>query len=383
MIPSTLLLIAISVGVPNTDAQIKKKAEALVARLGHPDYRDREKAAKALIELGYAARDAVLAGQQSGDAEVSDRCKKLYPVIWRIDLEKRVQKFLDSADGPIPDDLPGASRWLRIAGDGKVSRQLYAEMIKAYPEVLQEVELHPDQLLQAYVELMRNVYSRNYGRVPGKSVADRQTATEAEVLMFLFLGASGEVRPTIIRGVSSTYYYQFLNSPALIAKLSAAEATPLRKLYAAWLEKERYSVVVRRGIDIAAQNAVKECAPIVLKIAGDVRSIALVRSFALIGFSRLATKEDIKDLAPFLGDKTTIGTVIVNGEQGTVEVRDVALGAAVQLAGQSLSDFGFERRVPTGAVPLSTHAYYAFASDEKREAAHQKWKEWATANLKK
>jgi hypothetical protein len=382
VIPSTLLLIALSVGVPNTDAQLKKKAEALVARLGHPDYRDREKAAKALIDLGYAARDAVLAGQQSGDVEVSDRCKKLYPVIWRIDLEKRIQKFLDSSDGSIPDDLPGASRWLKIAGDGKESRQLYAEMIKAYPEPLQEVELHPDQLLQAYVELMRNVYTRNYGRVPGKTVAERPTATEAEVLMFLFLGASGEVRPTLIRGVSSTYYYQFLNSPALISKLSAVEGAPLRKLYAAWLEKERYSVVVRRGLDIAAQNGVRECAPVALKIAGDKRTVPVVRSAALIGFSRLATKDDINDLAPFLADKTTIGTVIVNGEQASVEVRDVALGAAVHLAGQNPLDFGFDRRLPA-AVPLSTHAYYGFANDEKREAAHQKWKEWATANLKK
>jgi hypothetical protein len=383
VIPSTLLLIATAVGVPNTDAQLRKKAEALVARLGHPDYRDREKAARALIDLGYAACDAVLAGQKSGDAEVSDRCKKLYPVIWRIDLEKRVQKFLDSADGPIPDDLPGAPRWLKIAGDGKESRQLYAEMIKAYPETLQEVELHPDQLLQAYVELMRNVYSRIYNRVPVRPGAERQTATEAEVLMFLFLGASGEVRPTIIRGVSSTYYYQFLNSPALISKLSAAEAAPWRKLYAAWLEKERYMVVVRRGLDIAAQNGVRECAPVALKIAGDKRTTTVIRSAALIGFSRLATKDDIKDLAPFLADKTTIGTVIVNGEQGSVEVRDVALGVAVHLTGQNPSDFGFERRPPTGAVPLSTHAYYAFATDEKREAAHQKWKEWATANLKK
>ena len=64
-------------------------------------------------------------------------------------------------------------------------------------------------------------------------------------------------------------------------------------------------------------------------------------------------------------------------------MRDVALGAAVQLAGEGLADFGFERRPPTALASLSSYTYYAFPSDEKRDAAHRKWKEWAEKNLKK
>ena len=51
-------------------------------------------------------------------------------------------------------------------------------------------------------------------------------------------------------------------------------------------------------------------------------------------------------------------------------------------AGQNPADLGFERRPPTGLTTAS-YIYYAFTTDEKRAAAHAKWKEWAAANLKK
>src|SRR5438067_12995579 len=113
------LLTALILGAPPADRDPKRRAEDLVAHLGDPVYRDREKAARELLDIGYPAKDAVLAGQRSPDPEVSDRCKKLYPAIWRADLDKRVRRFLDDLDGPIPDDLPGAARWLKTAGDGK------------------------------------------------------------------------------------------------------------------------------------------------------------------------------------------------------------------------------------------------------------------------
>jgi hypothetical protein len=354
------------------------RAESLVVRLGDPTYLVRERAARELLEIGYPARAAVLTGQQSPDTEISDRCKKLYPAIWRHDLDKRVQKFLDKPNAPIPDDLPGAARWLKVAGDGRQSRELYAEMVKAHSELLLEVEVHPERLRDVYIEFVLSVNSRNFTRGPA---ATRAAPTESEVTLFFFLGAAGGVRPTVVpRGTSSAQYSQFLNAPTLIAQLASA---PMRKVYAAWLEKERYSILVRRGIDLAARNGVKECFPAALKIAGDPGTIPTVRATALLGMSRLGTKENIKDLEPFFKDQLQITAVAVNGERWPVQMRDIALGAAVQLGGQELSDFGFERKPPTGLAMMSSYVYYAFPSDEKREAAHKKWREWSAANLRK
>jgi len=378
MSSGTLVALALAVVAPPADSELKKKAEALVAQLGHPDYRDREKAARQLLDLGYPAKDAVLAGKQSSDTEISDRCKKLYPAIWRHGLEKRVQRFLDDTDGPIPDDLPAAARWLKLAGDGGKSREKYAEVVQAHAELLLEVELRPERLNDLYAEFIRGVYDRT--RSPGRPVSERRGPTESELLLYFFLGAAGDVRPsTLLPGAASTYYTQFLNVPSVTARLSDE---PVRKLYAGWLEKERYSIVLRRGIDLAVQNGVTECRPATLKIAEDRGSLPMVRSMALLGFARLGTKEQLSELEPFLADKLQIGTVVINMERATVQMRDVALGAALHLAGQDPADFGFERRPPSGLV-ISSYSYYAFGTDEKREAAHAKWKEWAGTNLKK
>src|SRR5262245_2530985 len=384
MTSAILLAVALTAAAPPADADVKKRAELLVAQLGDPDYRDREKAAKELLTIGYAAKDAVLAGQRSADQEISDRCTKLYPAIWKHDLEKRVQRFLDEPAGPLPEDLPGAARWLKLAGDTNASRELYGEMVKAHPDPLLDVELHPERVPTAYLEHVRNVYTRIMPRPVGTTTTVRPGPAVEDVLLFLFLGAVGDVRTSVPPGTSTTYFYQFLNSANFAAKLSAgASGAPVRKLFAAWLEKERYPILLRRGMDVAAQNKVAECRATVLKIAADSRTVLYMRATALLGLAKLGTKDDLTELEPFLKDKTQIAIVRVNGEPWAIQMRDVALGAAVQLAGESLADFGFERRPPANLVSVTSYTYYAFHSDDKRDAAQQKWKEWAEKNLKK
>lgn len=372
-----ITFMALSLGAP-PDAAVKKRAEALVARLGSPSYRDRELAARELIEIGFAVRDAVLAGQKSPDPEIRERCTQLYPVIWRADLERRVKRFLDAPDASIPDDLPGAARWVEVAGDGKESRRLYATMVRAHHEQLLEVDLHPARLADVYLDFLRGVRSHGASAGPGGRVGPG----DSDVLLFLFLGAVGETRPARRPGISSTSYSQFLSAPFLTAALSADPPdVPFRRLYAGWLAKERYSIAVRRGIDVAAQHKVHECAPAILKIVADRDTIASVRAAALMGFGRLGTKDDIPALDSLLKDDLQIAITSLR-QRGTIQMRDVALAAAVHLAGQNPQDFGFERKIPAGATSVS-YIYCAFASDEKRAAAHAKWKEWATENLKK
>src|SRR5262245_62847186 len=286
MMPSNLLVLTLAIGAPPVDSELQKRAEQLVAHLGDRDYRERERASKELLDMGYAAKDAVLAGQKNPDGEISERCRKLYPAIFKHDLDKRVQKFLDNPDGLVPDDLPGATRWLKLVGDGKESRELYAEMVKPHPEVLLEAELNPSRIQQLIVDLMKNAYGRVNPRPAGGGTV-RQGPMDSEVLLYFFLGAISDVRPASI-GVSATYYYQFLNAQYTATKLSASPpAVPFRKLYVAWLEKERYTLVMRRALDIAGQHGVKECAPTALKLAGEAGVPVTYRAMALIAFGKL------------------------------------------------------------------------------------------------
>jgi hypothetical protein len=214
--------------------------------------------------------------------------------------------------------------------------------------------------------------------------SDRPGPQESEVLAFLFLGAAGDVRPTTLAGASSIFFTQFLTSPYLVSSLAADPPNaPARKLFAAWLEKERYSITLRRAIDLAAQNKVRECTPAILKIATDPGTLPSLRAMAVLGFAKLGTKDDLPTLEPLFKSEVQIGTVLINRDRWTVQVRDVALAAAVQLAGQDLADFGFVRKPPNTPALISSYTYCAFESDEKRAAAHEKWREWAAKNLKK
>ena len=376
---ATLLATAVALCAPPM-SDPKQRATDLVARLGDPDYRDREKAAHELISIGYPALDAVRAGQKSKDEEISERCRKLYPIIWRDALERRIDNLVSDPTAPIPADLPGAADWLKITGDSTDSRRLYGETVLAHPELMLDLATHPDRRAQLYADLVRDVYGRVNLRPVGVGTPVRSGPSEAEAALFLFLGSAGSNRTTFAPGTSSSYYYSFLNSPALTGKLN--DSAVHRKLYAAWLERERYTVILRRGIDIAGQHGVKECLPVLTKIAKDVGTVMYIRATAILGFGKLGTRDDIKLLEPFLKDDTLVANVAVGTDRGSVQIRDAALGAVVQMAGQSLADFGFERRPPAGlAVP--TYTYFAFGTDEKRAAAHQKWKDWAAANLKR
>jgi hypothetical protein len=254
-------------------------------------------------------------------------------------------------------------------------------MVKGHPEILLDAELNPSRIQQITVDLMKSAYSRINPRPVGGGTV-RQGPMDSEVLLYFFLGAIGDARRNAMSGVSSSYYYQFLNAQYTTAKLSASPpAVPFRKLYVAWLENERYPLVMRRALDIAGRNGVKECMPTALKLASEQGIAPAYRASALIAFARLADKENIKDLTPFFEDNSAVSTVIVNKDRATVQMRDVALGAAIQLAGIDPTEFGFIRRPVTTSI--TSYTSFAFGSDEKRDAAHAKWKEWADKNLKK
>ncbi len=379
---ATLLFLALLPTAPDSDVRLNKQIDDLVQKLGHRDYKLREQAARDLLEIGAPAADAIKAGQQSPDGEISERCKKLYPQIWTLGLEKQLLKFVKAADGAAAEDLPFAKKWLEMVGDTKAGRELYANMARAHSARLQSIGDVRATLGATLAEFAREVYTKNAAATGIRTM----TATgEPDVALYLFLGAMGDDRRTLPPGMSSTHCYQFLNADWLGKTLGGdGPSKETRALYAKWLEKERYSVVMRRAIEVAATNKVAECGPAVLKIAADPTASPMVRATALLGFSRLGTKDNLKDLEPFLKDAGTVATVAFGGAGGrmTVQVRDVALSAALLMTGQSPKEFGFEREAPTTAT-LTSYTYYGFSDDAKRDAAHAKWKEWAAGNLKK
>ena len=100
----------------NSDRQ---RAFDLIADLGNPSLKVREKANSELAKLGGAAVDALREGLKSPDTEVSERCHKLLPSAIDASVQAKIEQFLAHPDGPLPDDLPGLKRWLATVGNSK------------------------------------------------------------------------------------------------------------------------------------------------------------------------------------------------------------------------------------------------------------------------
>jgi hypothetical protein len=371
----SVILLAASIlagNAPEPRERARNHAFELIADLGSPSFKIREKAATELVRLGSAAVDALRKGVNDPDTEIGERCKKLLPQALDFHLQEQINSFLAKPDGPIPEDLPGLRRWLTIAGTSKESRELYASMVKDQRRVLIDVESNPEGTLQRYQAFCRDVAARS--RLGPVADGLGEQVTRSELLLFLFLGSD-----PICRKGNTVVYAQailFLNSPHLTGMLSGAGASDAsKKIFLSWLEGERYLTLVRRGFQLAANADLKEAAPLALKVATDKTSPPSTRSYALLGAAKLFKAADVKDLEKFMDDKTVVGRTALNGEQMTTEIRDIALGIALQATGQQPADYGFERfRNAPGGVSVS-YFYYAL-SEKKREEAHKKWQEW-------
>jgi hypothetical protein len=380
---ATLLFSAAALSASPADslAEAPQRAAELVAQLGDPSYRLREKAANELIKLGSAALEPLRKGLAHPDAEIGDRCRKLLPLALDHHLQEQIAVFLDKPDDPIPEGLPGIKRWIKVAGTGKESRQLYALLAREQRRLLIEIEQHPESAGQRFQNFCADVYSRTRGA----TVATRRDVViYSELILYLFLGADPEIRKNIgaTAGPPHLHAVAFFNSTYLTAMLSgdaANEAT--KKLFLSWLEQERYMTLVRRGYQLAAAANLKEAAPLALRVAADKSIVPTSRSYALMGAVTLFGPDHLRQLEALMKDDTVVGrTTVVNGEPATAEIRDIALGIALQATGQRPGDYGFERL--NNSVAATASYYYYTLTEKQREHAFAKWKEWSEKQKK-
>jgi len=360
------------------------RATQLVQQLGDPSFKVREKAADDLIDLGSAAVDALRLGLKSTDIEIHDRCVKLLPKALDARVQEQIVEFLAEPDGPIPPDLPCIKRWVSIAGTGKASREMYAEIIKAHRKILVEVDQHPEKTAQTFTAFCQEVYNRQ--RAVPNLEARKEVVTYPDACLFLFLGSDPNAR----KGGApvATNYTQsilMLNSPHTTGMLSGSGANESGKaLFLGWLEQERYPTLVRRGFGIAATANLKEALPMVMRFVNDKTATPSIRSSALASSAKLFDRESLKLIEPLLKDDTLIAKTTINGSTASTEMRDVALGVSVQAMGQKPADYGFDRfKEANPAVGVVSTSNYVYAlSDKAREAAFKKWQDWLDQNPK-
>lgn len=372
---SSLILVAGLIGAP-ADGPTDPKMLELVRQLGHKSFKIREQAARELLQRGSESVAALNVGVKDSDPEVAERCKQLLPVASSKERNEKLIKLVKEPNSPPPEGLASLKEFLKITGDDKTNREIYAEVMGVHHQMMEALDKDPKLAGRLMTDFANEAYDRwQQGARFGRYSYDNILSNRAEVALFLFVRSDKRFKedPTQFGRAS-----MLVNSTKLKTLVTGPEALPgIRNLLIHWMENEQQPYMTQRAFQIAAESDMKEIVPVILRVIGDKKHAPYARAQALITLGRLGSKEHIKQVESFMTDKSNLGTInFGNGFQLTTELRDVAMGVAVQLAGQKMGDFGFDTTRFGGGIPNSYY-YYGFADDGKREEAHKKWKEFS------
>jgi len=349
------------------------RAKALVRELGDASYTVREEAARKILLLGPAAKTALQEGLQSNDLEVQARCERLLVTVLEQDFQLRLDAFLADKEGNGDHDLPGWQRYRQIVGRDAGARELYAEMAKTHRLLMEEAEAAPKTVGARLAGECQALFQK----VNSASVAQRRQITLADVATILLIATDPEAA---VSDQGLMMAANLLYQPAFNQTLRAgARSEQARKLFLAWAGQVKGNAA-NQTLNIAMQYNLKEGLDLGLRL---IREKDWANGMAIVAIGKLGTKEHLPLLEPLLDNTAVIMNVNFNNKPGTTEVRDVALAMMVHLTGQSIKDYGFEFfRGTTNAQVFFAPVYLAFAEKAKRDAAHQKFRDWAKANIK-
>jgi hypothetical protein len=389
MSAAAILALASLLGAPtpSTPPTDPKLAE-LVKKLGAKSYRVREDAAQQLLRRGHESVSALTEGVKDADPEVSERCRQLLPQAASLERNQKLADLLKDPKSPPPKGLAGLDRFLKVTGDDKAARELYAEMLAIHHTTIEAAETDLVKAAREYRQFCDDIYNRWYagtrvGRYSYDDMFNTGTA-KADIAFFLFMSADSKLRKHDNNNGRSQ---MLLYSTQITKTIAEKDGSPaMRKVFLDWLENEPQIYLQQRGFELASQANLKEALPIALKLLERKDQQTHSKAQVMIALVKFGTKEHIPVLEKYMDDKTSLGSIgFGNGMQMTIQARDVALGVSVLLSGQKLTDYGFDNRFG-GGQPMQ---YYSFgfpdsgngtAENKTREDAHKKWKEWKEKN---
>jgi HEAT repeat protein len=376
------LTLAAAVGSPSSPSTPPTPAD-LVQKLGDKSFRVRHEAANLLVRHGSAAVAALTEGMKHTDPEVSERCRLLLPQAEALERTEKLAQLLADPTAPPPKGLAGLDQFLKITGDSKNAREVYAELMGIFFKAMELREKDPKAAAEEYRQFCDEAYARYRAAMQaGRYTPDAAYSSPADLTFFYVFSGDPRLDKNTTRAFGRNYV--LLNGTRAQTSLTTGERSPvMRKLFLNWLENDPDTNLQSRGFQLAAQAKMPEALPIAVKLLQKKESNQFGKAQVMTTLAGLGTKEHIKLLEPYLSDAAQVTSVnFGNGRQTTVQLRDVAMGVSVQLAGQKPNDFGFDGSQFGGANFPSSYIYFGFTDDKARDDAHAKWKDWAAKNLK-
>jgi hypothetical protein len=367
-------VLAIATGADVPSAATPNDVKSLIARLGDPSFAAREAATTRLAEMDVSVRPALQAATKSRDAEVRSRARRILATVNERYLQQRLAAFAADVEDKQRLDLPGWSRFQAIVGTDRKARELFVEMHRAEPRILETTE----SKLESINELLADRLGEMFQAAQFGGSANLSSASAA-ALLFVASDAHVSLSADVANFVSALAY-----QPAFYSALNGTRALELKKLLEAWVLRETDDpTVLAQNVSLALnQNlaAGRKLAIDVLK-KDDLPGHAVQQAMSLL--ARSGQKLDAVQLERFLKDETVLAHFNSNSATHDVlKICDYAMAMMIQLTGNNPRDFrdGPLRWGQGWNADLQT---LAFRTEEDRQAALKKWHAWWLAHKDK
>jgi hypothetical protein len=350
----------------------------LVRQLGSPKFVERQRATRQLTDLGIAAKKALAAATNDPDAELRARARSILAIVTETDFRNRLEAFSADYEGLHHRTLPGWERFAELFGTTPQTRQLFVAMSRDEPELLEAYaagDREATETLRARCQILLQEFMQ---------VSGRESLFPVGTLATLLLVGS-EDGVDVDEQIGAQLFTWMLYQPTFSENARSGAWSPMmKKLLGRWIVKDTSASATMQNLMFAASYDLHaDGMTLARKILDGDPGNAQLRQFALLAVGRFGDKENLALVEEFLGDSNACGSIQLSDppRQVDVQVRDIALGVAIQLTGQEPADFG------ANTVHASPQAIFkvpalAFADATQREAVLKRWNEWrAVQNL--
>ena len=129
----------------------------LVRQLGAASFPTRERAEQRLLQIGIAAKPALLRGMRDEDLEVRLAAQRILIRIVQDDFDTCVAAFIQGSDNVPADRFPGWRRFRERVSDDRAARRLFTDMIRAESALLTALEHDDPTLLKQFAAKLQGL----------------------------------------------------------------------------------------------------------------------------------------------------------------------------------------------------------------------------------
>lgn len=351
-----------------------RSLDRVAQQLGAAEFAERERATQELLEIGAEALPALRRAAESDDLELRTRSLRLIEELQGRWLHETLVLFESGAALPATDVLPGWREFSLLAGDAPEARQLFVDMYRSEPKLMQAVD--------GMAEELQGAFEQRCGDVQLRRVQQRRASLPpATVAALLFLGAHETCRPTA--AAAAALYAAVLDAEflrVLEQSESAGLARSLKPLMGAWIARPDGASATQR-LTIATRFELPEGVDVSREII-DTRQYGPQIQQAILFIARFGGTEHIAELERLLDDTTELAAQRRTARnEFSSRVQDVALVAILHLTRQEPKEYGFPSLRPN-PQQLYQSGTIGFSSEEQRQTALDKWRTWREAHLK-